>query len=240
MLTLEEYLTPDPSLREPAPEPLFIPDTLSSRASRQIALHSKGSVRGFDFFDGRKTWYEAELEWKCGVVAKAHPEVVDVVEQPPAVRYIDDAGDERRHTFDWRFIKADATKWLVAVKPAALVEKSGIQRIIDLVASQTPRTTADYIVLFTEDKLTVVDLFNAELIHHVDKNEFPDDDAVVAKLIKRLRGAVTIASLVERSKLGGYGFNAVVRAVADGRLRLVEYRKIDYDAVVTRGRAKAR
>lgn len=239
-MTLDEYLTPDPSLREPAAEPLFIPDTLPSRASRQISLHSKGSVRGFDFINGRKTWYEAELEWKCGVVAKAHPEVVDVVEQPPAVTYVDDDGKERRHTFDWLFIKNDGTKWLFAVKPAALVEKSGIRQIIDLIAAQIPCTTADFIVLFTEHKLTAVDLFNADAIHHAQREEFPDDDAMVAKLVKRLRGAVTIASIVERSKLGGYGFNAVVRAVADGRLRLVEYRKIDYDAAVTRGRAKAR
>lgn len=240
MMSLEEYLTPDPSLRAPAPSPTFIPDTKPSRASRQISLHSKGSVRGFDFIDGRKTWYEAELEWKCGLVAKARPEIVEVVEQPPAVRYVDDDGKERRHTFDWLFIKDDGTKWLAAVKPAALVEKSGIQRIIDLAASQIPRTTADFVVLFTEDKLTAVDLFNADAIHHAQREEFPDDDAVVAKLVKRLRGAVTIASIVERSKLGGYAFNAVVRAVADGRLRLVEYRKIDYDAAVTRGRAKAR
>jgi hypothetical protein len=240
MMTLEEYLTPDPSLRPPAASPTFIPDTKPSRASRKISLHSKGSVRGFDFIDGRKTWYEAELEWKCGLVAKLLTEVVDIVEQPPAVTYLDEDGNERRHTFDWLVVKADGTKWLFAVKPAALVEKSGIERIIDLIASQIPRSTADFITLFTEHKLTAVDLFNAELVHHVQKDEFPDDDAVVAKLVKRLRGTVTIASLVERSKLGGYGFNAVVRAVADGRLRLVEYRKIDYDAVVTRGGAKAR
>jgi hypothetical protein len=238
-MTLQEYLTPDPSLRAPAPEPTFIPDTKPSRASRQISLHSKGSVRGFDFINGRKFWYEAELEWKCGLVAKVRPEIVEVVEQPPAIVYIDDEGTERRHTFDWRFVKDDGTKWLFAVKPAALVEKSGIRRIVDLIAKQIPRTTADFVAIFTEDKLTAVDLFNADTIHHAQREEFLGDDAVIAKLTKTLRGTATIASLVERSKLGGYGFNAVVRAIASGRLRLVEYRKIDYDAVVTHGRAKA-
>ncbi len=233
-MTLQEYLTPDPALRAPAPEPIFIPDTKPSLASRQISLHSKGSVRGFDFIDGRKTWYEAELEWKCGLVAKINPDVIDVVEQPPAVAYIDDNGVRRHHTFDWRVVKTDGTKWLVAVKPAALVEKSGIRRTVDLIAEQATRATADYIVLFTEDKLSPVDLFNAETIHHASRDPYPADDAAVGRLVSKLRGPVRIADLVERAKSGGYGFDAVVRAIADGRLRLVEYRKIDFDAVVAR------
>jgi hypothetical protein len=234
MMSLEEYLTPDPSLREPAPEPLFIPDTLPSRASRQIALHSKGSVRGFDFIDGRKTWYEAELEWKCGLVAKINPDVVDVAEQPPAVAYIDDDGIRRHHTFDWRVVKADNSKTLVAVKPAALVAKSGIERTLELIRCQIGKRTADYVLLFTEEKLTPIDLCNAETIHHALRDPSPADDAAVGRLVTKLRRPVRIADLVERAKRGGYGFDAVVRAIADGRLRLVEHRKIDYDAVVAR------
>jgi hypothetical protein len=238
-MTLEEYLTPDPSLRAPVSEPIFIPDVPASRSSRKINLHSKGSVRGFDFFDGRQTWYEAELEIKFGLLAKARPGVTEVVEQPPAVQYVDDDGVVRRHTFDWLVV--NGCRQLVAVKPAALVEKSGILRIRELVAAQISRSVADEIVLFTEEKLTAVDLFNAGLMHHVMKEAktFPDDDAVVTKLAKRLRRPATIASLVERSKLDGWGFKAIVRAIVDGRLRLVEYDKIDYVTAVVGGRPKA-
>lgn len=238
-MTLEEYLTPDPSLRDPVPSPLFIPDPPPSRSSRAISLHSKGSVRGFDFFDGRQTWYEAEIELKFGFLAKARPDVAAVVEQPPAVRYVDDDGVERRHTFDWLVVMKDGTRLLVAVKPAALVEKSGIRDVIRLVSEQISRTVAGYVVLFTDEQLTAVDLFNANLLHHVLKDEFPEDDAIVTRIASGLRGSETIASLVDRSKLGGWGFKAIVRAIADGRLRLIEYRKIDYDAVVARGRSKA-
>jgi hypothetical protein len=33
---------------------------------------------------------------------------------------------------------------------------------------------------------------------------------------------------------GGYGYDAVVRAVAGGQLRLVEYRKLEFDTLLTR------
>lgn len=230
--SLEEYLTPDPSLRPPAPEPMFIPDTLPSQASRAISLHSKGSVRGFDFFYGRKTWYEAELELKVGLVAKARHDVAELVEQPPAVVYTDDQGRERRHTFDWRVVKKDGSKVLIAVKPAALVQKSGILRIVDLVASQISRNQADFVTVVTEHDLTAIDLYNAEAMHHASRDPAPADDAVIARLSKNLRRPTSIADLVDRAKIGGYGFDAVVRAIADGRLQLTEYRKIDYDAVV--------
>ena len=41
-----------------------------------------------------------------------------------------------------------------------------------------------------------------------------------------------IADLVARSKLAGYGFNSVVRAIAEGHLRMTERRRIEYGAVV--------
>ena len=232
--TLEEYLTPDPSLRAPAPEPTFIPDTLPSQASRSISLHGKGSVRGFDFFDGRKTWYEAELELKVGLVAKARPDVVEIVEQPPAVAYVDDEGREPHHTFDWRVLKIDGSKGLIAVKPAALVEKSGIRRVVELIAAQISRDQADFVTVVTEEHLTEIDLYNAEAMHHVLRVPSSTDDAIVGRLVNRLRAPTQIAEIVEKAKLDGYGFDAVVRAIANGRLQLVEYRKIDYDAIVTR------
>jgi hypothetical protein len=73
MMTLEEYLTPDPSLRSPRPEPDTLPDTLPSLTSRPISLHSAISVHGWDFFDGRKVWYEAELELNFALLAKMRP-----------------------------------------------------------------------------------------------------------------------------------------------------------------------
>jgi hypothetical protein len=240
MTPLEEYLQPDPSLREPLPSPELIPFTKKGRRSRKISMHSKGSVRGFRHFDGFPTWYESELEDRIGLSYKAHPNVVDVIDQPPPVHYYDDDGRVREHTFDWGIIETCGTRTLVAVKPSERVESSGIQRVIDLVAEQLSPDTADYVVLATEQKLTRTDNFNAELIYSARRETIPHDDAIVAGLIKKLRGHTTIAELVEASGIHGSGFRAIVRAIADRRLVLTTYQNIDHEAVVKRGRGKKR
>jgi hypothetical protein len=159
--------------------------------------------------------------------------VAEVAEQPPAVTYVDDAGRERQHIFDFRFTQIAGTRWLLAVKPSALVAKSGIDRVVELVAEQIPPSVADFVVLFTEKKLSEVDLFNAEVVNMATRDAWPEDDAKLTNVIRKLK-TVTIDDLVEKSGLGGYGYDAVVRAVDAGRLRLVEYRKLELDAVVTR------
>jgi hypothetical protein len=50
----------------------------------------------------------------------------------------------------------------------------------------------------------------------------------------RRYGQASIGELVERSTLGGYGYDAVVRSVFAGQLRLVEYCKLDFDTLLTR------
>jgi hypothetical protein len=46
MMTLQEYLTPDPSLRGPRSWPEFMPDAPLSLTSREMSLHSASSVHG--------------------------------------------------------------------------------------------------------------------------------------------------------------------------------------------------
>jgi hypothetical protein len=234
MMTLEEYLTPDPNLRPPRECPEFMRDPLPSLASREMSLHSAISVHGYTFIDGRKVWYEAILERCCALLARLRPDVTEIAEQPPAVTYIDDAGRERQHTFDFRFTLAHGARILTAVKPSALVAKTGIDRTVELIAEQITPAIADYVLLFTEEKLSQVDLFNAEVVHMATRDVWPEDDASLAKVIRKLKGEATIGDLVERSDLGGYGYDAVIRAIDAGQLRLVEYRKLELDALVTR------
>lgn len=231
-MTLEEYLTPDPSLRSPRPEPDILPDTLPSLTSRPISLHSAISVHGWDFFDGRKVWYEAELELCFALLARMRPDVIAVAEQPPAVIYVDDHGREQRHTFDFQLKLTTGSTGLIAVKPAALVAKTGIDRTVELIAEQIPPSRADWVLLFTDRDLSSIDLFNAQVIHHARRDPWPEDDAAIARLLRRLKGEITIGELTAKVGLGGYGFDAVVRAIADSKLRLLEYGMLDDARVV--------
>ncbi|ABE62884.1 conserved hypothetical protein [Nitrobacter hamburgensis X14] len=240
MMTLEEYLTPDPNLRAPRPCPEFMPDPPPSLASREMSLHSAISVHGYTFIDGRKVWYEAILERCCALLARLRPDVIEVAEQQPAVTYVDDTGRERQHKFDFRFTLVGGARILTAVKPSALVAKTGIDRTVELIAEQISPAIADYVLLFTEKKLSQVDLFNAEVVHMATRDEWPEDDAQLAKIIRKLKGEITIGELVEDSGLGGYGYDAVIRAIDAGHIRLVEYRRLEFDALVTRAVARQR
>jgi hypothetical protein len=234
MMTLQEYLTPDPSLRGPRSCPEFMPDAPPSLTSREMSLHSAISVHGYTFIDGRKVWYESILERCCALLGRLRPDLAEVAEQPPAVTYVDDAGRQRQHTFDFRFTQIEGARWLLAVKPSALVAKSGIDRVVELVAEQISPSVADFVVLFTEKELSEVDLFNAEAVNMATRDAWPEDDAKLTSIIRKLKADITIDDLAEKSGLGGYGYDAVVRAVDAGRLRLVEYQKLELDAVVTR------
>lgn len=225
-MTYEEYMTPDPSLRPPRPCPDFLPDPLPSLSSRTIGMHSAISVHGWDYIDGRKVFYEAELERLFAILAKMRPGVLAIAEQPPAIMYVDDAGDRHPHTFDY-LLTTTAGRELVAVKPANLVEKTGVGRIVELVAEQLMPSVADFVVLFTDKELSDVDVRNAELLQGASRDPWPEDDAVVSKLVRKLKGETTVGELTLASKLGGYAFDAVMRAISDGALELVEYGAID-------------
>ena len=87
MMTLEEYLTPDPNIRDARPWSEFTPDPLPSLSSREMSLHSAISVHGYLPINGRKVWYESVLERCCALLARLRPDVTEIVEQPlPAHR----------------------------------------------------------------------------------------------------------------------------------------------------------
>lgn len=234
LITPEEYFAPDPNIRNHRPWAEVLSDRIPTVSSRpDMTLHSAISVHGYTFIDGRLTWYESILERCCALLARLRPDVVEVAEQPPAITYVDDEGIRRRHTFDFKFTTTEG-RVLTAVKPSALVAKTGIGRIVELAAEQIPPSVADIVSLFTEEHLTETDLFNAEAVNLATRDEWPEDDAAVARAIAKLRGETTIGDLVERSKLGGYGFDAVVRAIDARKLLLVEYGPLDFDAVVAK------
>jgi hypothetical protein len=94
---------------------------------------------------------------------------------------------------------------------SALVAISGIGRLIELVAEQMSPSFADFVVLITEKELSRVDLFNAQAVNMATRDLRPEDDAAMAKVVLKMDGQASIGELVERSTLGGYGYDAVSR-----------------------------
>lgn len=236
--TLKKYLGRDPSLRPPRPRRERHRSPRASRASRKISIGDKGSVSGVLIANDTKVWFESQLEYWILLALLARWDVVDVWEQPTPVEYVDDDGVKCTHTFDFLVTLRDGRRIAVAVKPAAKVESTGIKRIVDLIAEQMSPAFAGYVTLVTDKSLTIDDRINAQLIHAVSDDNEPEDDAVVARLVKKLRGETTVGKLVAASGLDGYGFRAVVRSIGAGHLMLTGNCVIDDDSVVTRGPRK--
>jgi hypothetical protein len=232
--TLDQYLAPDPCIRDPLPSPTVIRLPRATRASRKIALRSKGSVRGGIVIDEHLTLAESNLEFQAMLAYSAHPDVVEVREQPPAVEYVDDDGEVHEHTFDLAVTCADGRRIAVFAKPAAKVARRGSERQVELLAAQTPRAFADEIKLLTEDDLTEVDRFNAAVIRRARQRPDPADDEVIQPIIDALCDPITIGQLMQAVGIGSWSYDAIVRAVADRRLVLVQHASLDHDAVVER------
>ncbi|ABE62882.1 conserved hypothetical protein [Nitrobacter hamburgensis X14] len=197
-----------------------------------MIIHSAMPLRTFDLRG--EVCYEGALERCCLVVGRLRPDIVKVTEHPPAVTYIDDDGRKRRHIFNFRFTTSDGKRVLVAVKPSALIAISGLDRILELIAAQISPAMADYVMSFTEKKLSRIDTFNVQNVNMATRDPCPENDEVLARVIRKMSGQVSIGELVERSGLEGYGFDAVVRALFAGQLRLVEYCMLDIDTLLMR------
>ena len=233
-MNLQAYLTPDPHIPSSIPSPTVIALTKPTRASRVFSLRDKGSSRGAIVINDFKTLFESKGEYWAALAYRAKPQVKDVIDQPPPIEYADDDGKIASHTFDYLVICHDGTRIAVVVKPSKLVEKNGVRRMIELLAEQTPRRFAQFIKLVTEKDLTADDRFNAEVIDAAMCKPDPKIDAIVAKLVGKLRGTISVGQLVAKTGHYGAGYRAIVRAIANGHLGLVEPCPIDNDAIVRR------
>jgi hypothetical protein len=146
------------------------------------------------------------------------PQVRQVIDQPPAVAYIDDSGIPRRHTFDFLIVLENGTRILIAVKPAAKVVRSGLRRNVELICEQLPPGIADRINIITDADFTYADRYNAQQAFECARFPITEHDEAIARITQDMLGAVKIADLVETSGLGGAGFRAIIRLITRGTL----------------------
>jgi len=230
---LEEYLKPNPWLRPPRPTPELWAPPEPSRGLRDVPLVSRGSSHGHIVLDDCWLDFESRLERNVALSFLARPDTARVVEQTPRVVYRDDDGEWHEHVFDLYVTRRDGVKSAVFVKPSALLRPAH-RRMLELIAAQMSPQIAQMVLIVTEKKLDRAALYNAELIQEVGRDPDPDDDAAIAGLISGMTGPLKIDDLVEASGLHGYGFRAVVRAIAAGKVRLTKLGMIDRSAVIER------
>jgi hypothetical protein len=213
-----------------------------SLASRRPRLEDRGSNRGTmtNIPDWRELVYESGGERKVAYIAMARRDVRRLLDQPPPVSYRDQQGNLREHTFDFLLEMVDGSRIAVMVKPATKVQKKNSNALLRLIASQLP-PDIDGALLMTEQSYGRNELHNAVLLHDCRREPTPWHDDIVRTIADGIQGRVAIRELVKATGLRADGFAAVVRAIGEGRLQLVDGgARIAYEALVEKPRETTR
>lgn len=231
---IPEFTTPvtAPSMD---PEVIWFP-TKPSVASRHPSLRGQGSSRGtvLDLASHRALVYESQLERDQIAILQIHPDVLQIIDQPPPVVYMDQTGRMRQHTFDFLVTTTDQKRHAIAVKPEAKVEKSGIQDVLNRIRAQVGAKFADHYLLLTDRHITRDKASNARLILRCRRIRNEGDIAIVREITRDLLGAFSISDIVIRSQLGARGFTAVVGLIDEGWLAPLGNGRIDYPTSIRR------
>ena len=201
---------------------------LPSRASRKPPARSRASSRGHVTGTTsteptrRVRFFESKREQDALFLLHARADVVDIWDQPPAIRYRDENGKIRAHTFDYLVTLEDGRRIAIAVKPAAIVERTGFRDTLRMIRAATPLSFAQEVVLITEQSYSPSAARNAQKLHEFRRTKDLEADDVVAALVRDLSGPTSIAELTQKSGLGGRAFRATFRAVYAGLLRTLE------------------
>jgi hypothetical protein len=234
--TLKELQKENTAVRPPQPSPdCWIPPG-ASIGERDFPFASKASGRGFIIAYGRRIPFESRHERGFILAYLAQRATKTVIEQSPRFEYVDEDGVCYEHIFDLLVILHSGKRIAIDVKPHKLLASSNLKALHERIAGQMSPDIANELLIVTERRLSPADRYNYELYYAVHREKWPKDDAVVAALIKKLKGPTEIARIVKASKLDGYGFNAVVRAIAACELSLIKPKDvlITHEAMVVR------
>ncbi|MEX0319908.1 MAG: hypothetical protein AB3N21_18275 [Ruegeria sp.] len=210
-----------------------------SRATRNIPLRSKGSLRGTLVAQlpadrhPREIWFESKLEERFLFLLLARCDVHDVWDQPPAVAYRDVAGNLRTHTFDFRVVFVSGLTAAVAIKPMALVLKRDFVADLRRIKANVPKSFAQKVFLITDRGVNQTEAQNAARFHEFSRMPDGAADRALTNLLATLAGQYRIADLVDQIGLEGRGYRAVVRAIYHGRLSAPRKELISPETIVT-------
>jgi hypothetical protein len=203
--------------------------TKEHRSTRNVHSKSRGACRPSLVIHGYELMCESGLERDTAQAIAISNDVVDLCEQPPGVVWIDDSGNERRHTFDLLATLRSGVRIAFAVKPKNVAVQIGFERELRQIARQTPQNFAHAVRLITDEHLPLALVHNATLVRRALRTPNAEHDLLIKNVLADNPG-VTIGQVVELSGLGGAGFQAVVRAIARGIARVSASIRVDYAA----------
>ncbi len=209
----------------------FLPPA-ASKATRKFNLKSNARGRAITtaFLPAwdrpRKVVFESLLELSSFFVLLSKPNIWDLWEQPPRIRYWSTDDEWKWAFFDFLITLRDQTKIAIAVKPAEIVEATGFRRELELVRAATPLNYADKVCLVTDRSFPPAGARNAERLHEFRKIQDEEADEAVCSLISSLKVPTKISDIIEQTELKGRAFRAAFRAIYSGAARRFDDRDI--------------
>ena len=193
-------------------------------AGLMFPARSKQTVRGFTLAKtpADKHWRQiisaSQGERETCLLLLAMPDLWNIFDQPKTVSFVDVDGKQRTHRFDYLAHFKDGSRVACAVKPYEKVERLNFRSTLAAIKRDLPVGFVDKVMLVTERERHRGELRNAELLNFFRRCPDEDADDVVADLISRLFGEISIAELISKSGLGARAFRAVFRAIYAGKL----------------------
>jgi len=213
----------------------------ASRSTRNISERSRGrtyvETGAFRPHGGssQKVVFDSLAEFDAFATTSALHPVVNMVEQPPAIEYVDADGRARRKVIDQLYTFVDGTRIAAEVKPAARAKAQNLEVQLGYVAAAMPDDFADNLVLITEENYDQWEALNARRLFAYRREDDPEAAAVVAELASEIDLPITIRELIAQAAIGGRAWPEIFKAIYAGILRPVQDGIIDLDMLVEGG-----
>ena len=160
----------------------------------------------------------------------------NLFDQPKPVCFVDVDGKQRTHRFDYLAEFKDGSRVAIAVKPLERVKSLNFRATLCAIERDLPMGFADKVFLVTERQRHRSEVQNAELLNFFRRCPDQEADNVVADLIDRLFGEISIEELVRKSGLGARAFRAAYRAIYAGSLQANTRQPITINSTIAQRR----
>lgn len=212
----------------------FLPDPAPSRAMRSIPKASQGHFVGefvFGTSKPQRVGFESLLEFQTAMCTVYRPGFVDLEEQLAPVAFRKSNGKIGYHFLDFRATFQSGVRIGMAVKPSSKAGIAAFNAKMRAIKEVATTTAVDKLVVVTERHIDPVELANAKLFHAA-RRTVPEEDDVVAEIVRHLRLPVRIEHIVRTGRSDGVTLFGVARFIHRGGLNLLEKEKINVGTMV--------
>ncbi|WGW03949.1 hypothetical protein [Tropicibacter oceani] len=179
---------------------------------------------------GERHGVESHAE-KCAALILSYRRSTLELRTQVRFEWSDKFGELHNHYIDLVTLQTDGAMIGYAVRPKDRASNRYIQELARIKKQAVSQGFLDNLLLFTEDDVCPVELFNAKLFHSV---RGPDcfGDTVAQDVVRSMTGVVSVGDLVASTRLDGMGFRAIARLICSGHLEMLSYERITHTTMV--------